>query len=81
MPRLADVDRLTGEHLRARKHSEIRLEHDRPGSLLHIDVKKLGRIPDGGGWRVHGRTIDVGRHSKLGWDFVHVAIDDHSRLA
>jgi transposase InsO family protein len=81
MPRLADVDRLTGELLRARKHSEIRFEHDRPGSLLHIDVKKLGRIPDGGGWRVHGRTIDVGRHSKLGWDFVHVAIDDHSRLA
>jgi len=80
MPRLADVDRLTGELLRARKHSDQRYEHDRPGSLLHVDVKKLGKIPDGGGWRVHGRTIDVG-HRGLGWDYVHVAIDDHTRLA
>jgi transposase InsO family protein len=81
MPRLADVDRLTGELLRARKYSERRYEHDRAGSLLHVDVKKLGRIPDGGGWRVHGRAIDVGRRRALGWDYVHVAIDDHSRLA
>ncbi len=80
MPRLAEVDRLTGELLRGRRHSDRRYERERPGELLHVDVKKLGRIPDGGGWRVHGRSEDV-RGRGLGWDYVHVAIDDHTRLA
>jgi transposase InsO family protein len=80
MPRLADVDRLTGELLRGRRHSDRRYERERPGELLHVDVKKLGRIPDGGGWRVHGRSEEV-RGRGLGWDYVHVAIDDHTRLA
>src|SRR5690606_2517076 len=57
-----------------------------PGDLVHIDVKKLGRIPEGGGWRVAGPdTIDHhgsrDRKVKLGFDYVHVAVDDHSRLA
>jgi transposase InsO family protein len=78
VPRLAAIDPITGREVR-RRHSEIRYERERPGELLHVDVKKLGRIPDGGGWRLHGR---IGRgHNNLGYDFVHVAIDDHTRLA
>ena len=80
IPRLADVDRLTGELLRGRRHSERRFEREHPGDLLHVDVKKLGRVPDGGGWRVHGRREEV-RGRGIGWDYVHVAIDDHTRLA
>jgi transposase InsO family protein len=80
LPRLADVDRLTGELLRGRRHSEVRYEREHPGDLLHVDVKKLGRVPDGGGWRIHGRSEEV-RGRGLGWDYVHVAIDDHTRLA
>ncbi len=84
MPRLAEVDRLTGEVLRGRRHSERRYERAHPGELLHIDVMKLGRIPDGGGWRVHGRAATVDHRHKptpIGFDYVHVAIDDHSRAA
>ena len=84
MPRLAEVDRLTGELLRGRRHSERRYERERPGELLHVDVMKLGRIPDGGGWRVHGRDATVDHRHKavpIGFDYVHVAIDDHTRLA
>ena len=51
----------------------------RVGALIHIDVKKLGRIPDGGGWRVHGRGGL--KKARLGYDYVHSAVDDHSRLA
>src|SRR3712207_6024103 len=80
VPRLAEIDRLTGERLRGRRHSDRRYERAHPGELLHVDVKKLGRIPDGGGWRVHGRSEEV-RGRGLGWDYVHVAIDDHTRLA
>jgi transposase InsO family protein len=80
MPRLADVDRLTGELLRGRRHSDRRYEREHPGELLHVDVKKLGRVPAGGGWRVHGRSEEV-RGRGIGWDYVHVAIDDHTRLA
>ncbi|RBY78251.1 IS481 family transposase [Blastococcus sp. TF02A-26] len=84
VPRLADVDRLTGELLRGRRHSDNRYVRERPGDLLHVDVMKLGRIPDGGGWRVHGRQATVDHRHKpvlIGFDYVHVAIDDHSRLA
>jgi transposase InsO family protein len=80
MPRLADVDRLTGQLLRGRRHSDRRYEREQPGELLHVDVKKLGRVPAGGGWRVHGRSEQV-RGRGIGWDYVHVAIDDHTRLA
>jgi transposase InsO family protein len=58
----------------------VRYERDRPGELVHLDTKQLGRIPAGGGHRVHGRRRGD-RHHSLGWDRVHVAIDDHSRLA
>lgn len=80
LPPLSALDRVTGEVIRGRRYSEVRYEHAEPGSLLHIDVKKLGKIPPGGGWRAHGRSEQV-RGRGLGWDFVHVAVDDHSRVA
>ena len=67
------------------RHSGIRYEHPSPGDLLHVDVKKLGRVPDGGGWRLHGRREEVrGRsvHGRgIGYDYLHVAVDDHFRVA
>ena len=80
VPRLADCDPVTGQVIRATRRSANRYEHPHPGSLVHIDVKKLGRIPDGGGWRAHGRSEEV-RGRGIGYDYVHTAIDDHSRLA
>jgi len=87
--RLSHIDRVTGEPIR-------RYEHDRPGALLHVDVKKLGNIPDGGGWRHVGRVQGekhraamanagkVGRDKyygpKLGTAFVHTVLDDYSRV-
>jgi transposase InsO family protein len=85
--RLSHVDRATGEPIR-------RYEHDHPGSLIHVDVKKLGNVPDGGGWRYVGRA--QGRRNKqatpgkprnqwsqakMGTAFVHTVLDDHSRVA
>jgi transposase InsO family protein len=58
-----------------------RYEHSAPGDLVHIDVKKLGRIPDGGGWRVHGRAARPHNKRGPGYAFLHTALDDHSRLA
>ena len=57
----------------------VRYEHPAPGDLLHIDVKKLGRIPEGGGHRVRGRSARTPR--TRGLDYLHVAVDDHSRYA
>jgi transposase len=82
MPHLVDLDRITGELLRSRA-TDVRYEHPRPGDLLHVDVKKLGRIPDGGGWRLHGLHADrrLSRHTASpGFDYIHVAVDDHSRV-
>lgn len=85
VPLLSWCDPTTGLLIRGQRHSAERYEYDIAGGLVHVDVKKLGKIPDGGGWRVHGRSEKVrGRaqkHGKLGYDFVHSAVDDHSRLA
>ena len=75
---LARLDRSTRE--------VIRYERERPGELVHLDVKKLGRIPEGGGKRFDPgfRETGSGRRRpgpKRGHDFVHVAVDDHSRYA
>ncbi|GAA4885574.1 IS481-like element IS1649 family transposase [Serinicoccus chungangensis] len=83
--RLSHVDRATGEPVR-------RYEHEHPGDLLHVDVKKFGNIPDGGGWRFVGReqgrrnrsaTPDKPKNRpynpKMGHAFVHTVVDDHSR--
>lgn len=71
--RLSDFDRLTGR--------PIRYVRDRPGELLHLDIKKLGRIPPGGGHRVRGREKGGWGLRRMGYDYLHVAIDDASRLA
>ncbi|PRX00658.1 UNVERIFIED_ORG: transposase, partial [Actinomadura viridilutea] len=85
-PPLAHLDRATGRPVR-------RYEHPAPGDLVHVDVKKLGNIPDGGGHRVHGRAVGNRNHQRtatldrrggkplLGYGYLHTAIDDHSRLA
>jgi transposase InsO family protein len=68
----------------------VRYERSRPGELVHVDVKKLGRIQDGAGKRMIGirrhnyqRVSGLAgrRHLTVGWEYVHIAIDDHSRLA
>jgi transposase InsO family protein len=83
VPSLDSIDPITGEPVRRRRGGP-RYERRRPGELLHVDVKKLGRVPEGGGWRLHGRDATVAhRHKKtpIGFDYLHVAVDDHSRLA
>ncbi|MBB6380587.1 transposase InsO family protein [Pseudonocardia eucalypti] len=85
--RLAHLDRATGEPVR-------RYEHPAPGDLPHVDVKKLGNIPDHGGWRFVGRaqgkrnraaTPDKPRNRQrnpqMGTAYVHTVLDDHSRVA
>ena len=83
VPYLAECDPLTGEVIRASKATAVRYERDRPDELIHIDVKKIGRIPPGGGWRAHGRpkTTAGKKKRRVGYDYVHSAVDDHSRLA
>ncbi|NJP97092.1 IS481 family transposase [Nonomuraea sp. FMUSA5-5] len=89
LTRLTHLDRATGRTIR-------RYEHPAPGDLVHVDIKKLGNIPDGGGHKAHGRQAG-GRNSSahrdpdrprthhgrpnLGYGYLHNAIDDHSRLA
>ncbi len=69
LSRLSRLDRVTGD--------VIRYERDHPGELIHVDVKKLGRIPDGGGWRIHGRENRPNHNRGRGYDYLHVAVDDH----
>jgi len=85
--RLAHLDRATGHIVR-------RYEHARPGDLVHVDIKKLGNIPDGGGSRAHGLTVGKrnsqrtvtthrragGKKPAIGHSYLHTALDDHSRL-
>lgn len=80
LPPLAWLDPITGATIRAGRATAVRYERATPGELVHVDVKKLGRIPDGGGWRAHGRSEAV-RGRGIGFDYVHAVIDDHSRLA
>ncbi len=74
LSRLSDADRVS--------RVPIRYERSRPGELLHLDVKKLARVPPGGGWRVLGRQRRLHRlKGRVGYDYVHVAVDDRSRVA
>ncbi len=83
VPHLRECDPMTGQVIRASKSTAVRYERDRPGELVHMDVKKLGRIPDGGGWRAlgRGRGDNRDRRHGSGYDYVHSLVDDHSRLA
>jgi transposase InsO family protein len=91
LPRLVEVDRGTGTRIRAGRPVR-RYERARPGELVHVDVKKLGNIPTGGGHRVVGRIQgDLNKRAStahrrnrkpvIGYGFLHTALDDHSRLA
>ena len=74
--RLSWIDRPTGRVIR-------RYERSAPGELVHLDVKKVGKIPPGGGWRIHGRGSTQAKRSKrrpVGYTYLHVAIDDHPRV-
>lgn len=81
LPRLADVDRVTGEERRRGPVTPVRYERERPGELVHVDVKKVARVPDGGGWRARGEGEL--RHGPGGGGSLclHVAVDDRSRVA
>jgi transposase InsO family protein len=93
MPLLAHIDRATG--LPVRRQKAVRYEAAAPGDLVHVDIKKLGKIPDGGGWRAFGRNSEQHRRNDVasqraaragaaasrGYVFLHHAVDDYSRLA
>ena len=94
LPKLVLIDQATSEVIRRVKPR--RYEHKAPMDLVHVDIKKLGNIPDGGGWRIHGREIDkqntqahrdpspprkVHGRANLGHSYIHSAVDDYSRLA
>ena len=81
LPRLAECDPMTGVLLRSSKVTHRRYERERPGELVHVDVKKIGRIPEGGGWRANGRGARPATKRRTGYDYVHSMVDDHSRLA
>ncbi|HEY0700260.1 MAG TPA: IS481 family transposase [Micromonospora sp.] len=84
VPYLRECDPMTGEVIRASKTTAVRYERDRPGELVHVDVKKIGKIPDGGGWKAHGRQIgktSAQKKARIGYDYVHSMVDDHTRLA
>jgi transposase InsO family protein len=84
LPHLAVLDPLTGLVIRASKATAVRYERERPGELVHMDVKKLGKIPAGGGWRARGRAAGStarDRSTRVGFDYVHSLVDDYSRLA
>ncbi len=79
------MDRPTGQIIR-------RYERARPGELIHVDIEKLGNIPDGGGHRIMHRQQAAGNRQAttdarkggspvIGYSFVHTAVDDRSRLA
>jgi hypothetical protein len=84
VPRLADLDRAT--------RTVVRYQRERLGELVHVDVEMQGRIPEGGGWRIHGRgnapvlaeqerCTGTRKQGRLGYDYLHIAVDDRSRVA
>jgi transposase InsO family protein len=84
VPYLRECDPMTGEVIRTSKVTAVRYERARPGELVHMDVKKLGRIHHGGGWKAKGREHGQDakqKRAKIGYDYVHSLIDDHSRYA
>ena len=97
-PALTWTDPATGTRTRGPQMSRRAINtyvHDAPGDLIHVDIKKLGRIPNGGGWWAHGRDSTQARRAGVardeaaragapgsrGYTYIHHAVDDHSRLA
>ena len=81
VPRLAGVGRGAGGVRRRGPVTPVRYERERPGELVHVDVKKVARIPDGGGWRARGESVLAHPDSGAGYACLHVAVDDRSRVA
>jgi len=82
--RAGGVGRLDrGDRATASKHRPHRYQWALPGQMIHVDIKKIAAVPDGGGWRVHGRGAEhgMGRHARVGYRYIHTAIDDRTRLA
>jgi transposase len=84
VPYLRECDPMTGEVIRSSKATAVRYEREQPGELVHMDVKKLGKIPDGGGWRTSGQTranhqsrVDK---TPIGYDYVHSLVDESPRV-
>jgi hypothetical protein len=81
-PPLAWTDPATGVRIRSSRRTVTRYVHEAPGDLVHVDIKKLGRIPSGGGHRMVGRQ--AGRKNSgqrgTGYWYIHNAVDDHTRL-
>jgi transposase InsO family protein len=94
-PRLKWTDPATGARIKWARAQANSYVHEAPGDLIHVDIKKLGKIPDGGGWRIHGRGSEqdrrvhvarttaarAGASPSRGYAYLHHAVDDHSRLA
>ena len=94
-PRLKWTDPATGVRVKWARATANSYVHAAPGDLVHVDIKKLGKIPDGGGWRIHGRgsaqdrragvarnrAYRAGAPGSRGYAYLHHAVDDHSRLA
>jgi len=78
-PALSEYDPVRGGLRPHGPATRTRYERDGPGDLVHVDVKKVARIPDGGGWRANGRAAD-GHHRGTGVRCLHVAVDDRSRV-
>ena len=86
-PPLRWTDPATGVRIKTSRAEKRRYEHAAPGDLVHVDIKKLGRIPDGGGHKVLGRAAGTRNKTRTatnrrpGYAYIHNAVDDHSRLA
>jgi transposase InsO family protein len=75
---LGRLDR--GDRATSSKHRPRRYQRERPGELIHIDVKKIAAIPPGGGWRMHGKA-NRPRRVFAGYRYIHTAVDDRTRVA
>jgi transposase InsO family protein len=85
-PRLKWTDPATGTRVKTSRGDKNSYVHEAPGDLIHVDIKKLGRIPAGGGWRFRGqqagkRNKQKKQGGRVGYAYLHHAVDDHSRLA
>ncbi|MEA2002864.1 MAG: IS481 family transposase, partial [Actinomycetota bacterium] len=67
---------------RATDTKPVRYQRENPGDLIHVDIKKIAGIPDGGGWRVRGRgyTGESAKTRRAGYRYIHSALDDRSRI-
>ncbi len=80
--RSAGLGRLDSGDRATQREPVLRYQRERPGELIHVDVKKLAAIPDGGGWRIHGRgQAPPTKRAGAGYRYIHTAIDDRTRIA